>query len=58
VARTALALKALAADRFLAVVVGYGPSARTAAAAVDDRLGRYAPKGTAGEAPAADDGQP
>jgi MFS family permease len=58
VARTALALKALAADRFLAVVVGYGPSARTAAAAVDDRLGRYAPKGTAGEAPAAEDGQP
>lgn len=58
VARTALALKGLAADRFIAVVVGYGPSARTAAAAVDVRLGRYAPKGTAGEAPAAEDGQP
>ena len=58
VARTGLALTALAADRVLAVVVGYGPSARTAAAAVDDRLGRYAPKGTAGEAPAAEDGQP
>ena len=57
VARTALELKALAADRFLAVVVGYGPSARSAAAAVHDRLGRYAPKGTAGEPPVAEDGQ-
>lgn len=43
VARTALALRALASERFTAVVLGYAPSARAASASMDDRLGRFAP---------------
>ncbi|KQM81468.1 MFS transporter [Agromyces sp. Leaf222] len=42
-ARTALELRALRPERFLAVVLGYTASAREAGEAVDDRLGRYAP---------------
>ena len=43
VARTPLELRALESDRFIAVVLGYTPSATAAAAGVDDQLGRYAP---------------
>lgn len=43
VARTPLALKALTADRFTAVVLGYAPSAQAAAANVGNLLDRYAP---------------
>ena len=43
VARTRLELKALAADRFTAVVLGYAPSAQAAATTVEDQLERYAP---------------
>ncbi|MDQ7879933.1 MFS transporter [Microbacterium sp. QXD-8] len=42
-ARTPLALKALTADRFTAVVLGYAPSAQAAATTVQDELARYAP---------------
>jgi MFS family permease len=52
VARTALALKALSSDRFIAVVLGYTPSAAAAAAAVDDRLDRFAPRERHDEPPA------
>lgn len=51
-ARTDLALRALAGERFIAVVVGYAPSAHAAAAEVDAQLGRYAPSETAGDQPA------
>ncbi|GAA1940522.1 MFS transporter [Agromyces allii] len=40
---TALDLRALRSERFLAVVLGYTASAREAAEAVDGRLHRYAP---------------
>ena len=43
VARTPLELKALTADRFTAVVLGYAPSAQAAATTVADELERYAP---------------
>lgn len=43
-AKTALELRALRPDRFLAVVLGYTASAREATEAVDDRLGRFAPE--------------
>ena len=43
VARTPLELRALESDRFIAVVLGYTPSATAAAAGVNDQLGRYAP---------------
>jgi MFS family permease len=45
IARTALELKALSSDRFIAVVLGYAPSAQAAAVGVTDQLGRYAPGG-------------
>ena len=41
-------------DRFLSVVLGYTPSAQQAAAVVDDRLDRYAPKEPFEEPPAPD----
>jgi MFS family permease len=56
VARTDLRLQSLGSDRFLSVVLGYTPSARQAAAVVDDLLDRYEPKepnGPLGEPPAA-----
>ncbi|MEV5068565.1 MFS transporter [Microbacterium sp. LMI12-1-1.1] len=43
VARTPLELKALTADRFTAVVLGYAPSAQAAATTVEEQLDRYAP---------------
>ncbi|MBD8024987.1 MFS transporter [Microbacterium gallinarum] len=43
-ARSALRLQALGADRFVSVVLGYLPSAEAAAAGVDDQLGRFAPR--------------
>jgi CRP-like cAMP-binding protein len=43
VARAPLELKALTADRFTAVVLGYAPSAQAAATTVADELERYAP---------------
>jgi CRP-like cAMP-binding protein len=42
-AHTALRLKALASERFTAVVLGYAPSAQAAATSVDQRLDRFAP---------------
>ncbi|WP_166644498.1 MFS transporter [Microbacterium sp. BK668] len=45
VARSAVTLRALKADRFLGVVMGFGPSARTAETGVEHQLGRYAPAG-------------
>jgi predicted MFS family arabinose efflux permease len=42
-AHTALRLKALAAERFTAVVLGYAPSAEAAATSVDQQLDRFAP---------------
>jgi MFS family permease len=56
VARSDLRLQSLGSDRFLSVVLGYTPSARQAAAVVDDLLDRYEPKepnGPLGEPPAA-----
>jgi MFS family permease len=49
VARSELRLQALDSDRFLPVILGYTPSARQAAAAVDDMLHRYEPKDPFGE---------
>jgi MFS family permease len=43
VARSSLTLRALGSDRFISAVMGYTPSARAAAAGVEDQLGRYAP---------------
>jgi MFS family permease len=43
VARSALELRALSADRFVAAVTGYRPSARAAEEGVHDQLHRYAP---------------
>ena len=43
VARSSLTLRALGSDRFISAVLGYTPSARAAAAGVDDQLDRYAP---------------
>jgi len=42
-AHTALRLKALASERFTAVVLGYAPSAQAAATSVDRQLDRFAP---------------
>lgn len=53
VARNALHLKALGSERFLPVVLGYTASATAAEAAIDDELGRYAPKEPYGDPPAA-----
>lgn len=44
VAKSDLRLHALDSDRFLPVVLGFTPSARQAAADVDDLLGRFEPK--------------
>ncbi|MFK4806355.1 MFS transporter [Microbacterium sp. ZW CA_36] len=52
VARTPLELKALTADRFTAVVLGYAPSAQAAATTVEEQLGRYAPDDLLEEPPA------
>lgn len=49
VARRELRLQALDSDRFIPVVLGYTPSARQAAAVVDDLLDRYEPKDPFGE---------
>lgn len=46
IARTAMTLKALTTDRFLGVVIGFGPSARAAETGVDRQLGRFAPSGS------------
>lgn len=51
VARSELRLRALGSDRFLPVILGYTPSAREAAAVVDDMLDRYEPKEPFGEPP-------
>ena len=51
-ARSALRLQALGADRFVAIVLGYLPSAEAAAAGVDDQLGRFAPREPSDEPPA------
>ncbi|MCR2809673.1 MULTISPECIES: MFS transporter [unclassified Microbacterium] len=51
VAATALELRALAADRFVSVVLGYTPSARAAEVGVQDRLDRFAPKESFDEPP-------
>jgi MFS family permease len=53
-ARTDLSLRSLAGDRFVGVVVGYGPSAHAATAEVDAQLDRFAPQEIAGEAPASE----
>jgi CRP-like cAMP-binding protein len=50
-ARSGLRLQALGSDQFLSVVLGYTPSARQAAAVVDDRLNHYEPKEPFGEPP-------
>lgn len=52
VARTDLELQALTADRFCAVVLGFTPSARAAAASVDDELDRFSPGGASDAPPA------
>ncbi|MET0885945.1 MAG: MFS transporter [Mycetocola sp.] len=52
VARSELQLEALDSDRFILAVLGYAPSAREAAAGVDDLLQRYAPKDPFEEPPA------
>lgn len=52
VARTALELQALTADRFCAVVLGFTPSARAAAVGVDDELDRFSPGGASDVPPA------
>lgn len=51
VARSALQLRALGADRFVAVVLGYTPSAHAAAAEVDGQLDRFSPHEPSGEPP-------
>ncbi|MFB8145216.1 MFS transporter [Microbacterium sp. NPDC056003] len=51
-ARSALRLQALGADRFVSIVLGYLPSAEAAAAGVDDQLGRFAPREPSDEPPA------
>ncbi|WP_194395805.1 MFS transporter [Microbacterium atlanticum] len=51
VARTDLRLEALDGERFVEIVMGYGPSARAASEGVDHQLGRYAPQGGIGDLP-------
>ena len=51
VARSSLTLRALGSDRFISAVMGYTPSARAAAAGVEDQLGRYAPNEPLDEGP-------
>lgn len=51
-ARTTLDLKALASERFTAVVLGYAPSADAAATSVDEQLDRFAPSEPFDEPPA------
>ena len=51
VARSSLTLRALGSDRFISAVMGYSPSARAAAAGVEDQLGRYAPNEPLDEGP-------
>ena len=51
VARSSLMLRALGSDRFISAVLGYTPSARAAAAGVDDQLDRYAPNEPLDEPP-------
>ncbi|WP_254431433.1 cyclic nucleotide-binding domain-containing protein [Agromyces sp. Marseille-P2726] len=48
-ARTPLLLRALTAEHFLPVVLGYTASAREAAVAVDSELDRFSPKDPSGE---------
>lgn len=48
-ARTALRLRALAADRFATAVLGFTPSSRAAAAGIDGELGRFTPSETVDE---------
>ena len=52
VARTALTLRALPSERFIAVVLGFTPSATAAAASVDEQLHRYSPREPHEEPPA------
>jgi MFS family permease len=51
-ALTTLDLKALASERFTAVVLGYAPSADAAATSVDEQLDRFAPSEPLDEPPA------
>ena len=57
-ATTDLRLQTLRSERFLAVVLGYPPSAREAGAAVDSMLHRYAPPEDPGREPVPERGEP